>query len=202
MVLDIKTGKIEPLLETAYSEGFKGCNDLNFASNGDLYFTDQGQTGIVDPTGRVYRLKENGDLQRLAQNIPSPNGLTVSTTDKHLYVAVTRSQQIWRLPIMQDGQVSKTGVAIQLSGGVGPDGIEMAADNGLVVCHINMGVWLFDLHMRPTHLVYAEDPKHDHLTNIAFGGPDYKTIYITEALSGDVLTAKLPVAGKKIFGLQ
>jgi len=202
MVLDVKAGKIEPLLETAYSEGFKGCNDLAFASNGDLYFTDQGQTGIVDPTGRVYRLRSNGDLQRLADNIPSPNGITVSTTDKHVYVAVTRSQQIWRLPIMRDLQISKTGVAIQLSGGVGPDGIEMAVDNGLVVCHINMGVWLFDPHMRPTHLVYAEDPKHDHMTNIAFGGSDYKTIYITEALSGDVLTAKLPVAGKRIFGLS
>ena len=202
MVLDVKTGKIEPLLETAYSEGFKGCNDLNFASNGDLYFTDQGQTGIVDPTGRVYRLKENGDLQRLAQNIPSPNGITVSTTDKHVYVAVTRTLQVWRLPLMQDGQVSKTGVAIQLSGGVGPDGIEMTADNGLAVCYINMGVWIFDHHMLPTHFVSSDDAKHDHMTNIAFGGPDYKTAYITEALSGDVLTARMPVAGKKIFGLS
>ena len=51
MVLDTQAGAIEPLLETAYSEGFKGCNDLNFDSQGDLYFTDQGQTGIVDPTG-------------------------------------------------------------------------------------------------------------------------------------------------------
>ena len=202
MVLDVKSGRIEPLLETAYSEGFKGCNDLNFASNGDLYFTDQGQTGIVDPTGRVYRLEPNGDLQRLAQNVPSPNGITVSTTDKHVYVAVTRSQQIWRLPLMHDGQVSKTGVAIQLSGGVGPDGIEMDSENGLVVCHINMGIWRFDAHMLPTHLVYSEDKKHDHMTNIAFGGPDRKTIYITEALSGDVLMAKMPVPGKQLFGLQ
>jgi gluconolactonase len=202
MVLDIKTGKIEPHLETAYSEGFKGCNDLNFASNGDLYFTDQGQTGIIDPTGRVYRLQENGDLQRLASNIPSPNGITVSTTDKHIYVAVTRSQQIWRLPVMRDKQVSKTGVAIQLSGGVGPDGIEIDAENGLVVCHIGMGVWRFDANMLPTHLVYSENPEHNHLTNIAFGGPDFKTIYITEAMSGDVLIAKMPVAGKKLFGQQ
>jgi gluconolactonase len=201
MVLDVKTGKIEPLVETAYSEGFKGCNDLNFASNGDLYFTDQGQTGIADPTGRVYRLEENGNLQRLVSNIPSPNGITVSTTDKHIYVAVTRSQQIWRLPLMHDKQISKTGVAIQLSGGVGPDGIEMDADNGLVVCHIGVGIWRFDANMLPTHLVHAGNPEHNHLTNIAFGGPDYKTIYITEAMSGDVLTAKLPVAGKKIFGL-
>jgi gluconolactonase len=202
MVLDTKNGRIEPLLETAYSEGFKGCNDLNFASNGDLYFTDQGQSGIVDPTGRVYRLKPNGDLHRLAANVPSPNGITVSTTDKHVYVAVTRSQQIWRLPLMHDSQVSKTGVAIQMSGGVGPDGIEMDSENGLLVCHIGTGIWRYDTNMLPTHLVYAENPKHNHLTNIAFGGPEYKTIYITEAMSGDVLVAKMPTAGKKIFGLQ
>ncbi len=202
MVLDVKSGKIESLLGSAYSEGFKGCNDLNFDSKGDLYFTDQGQTGIVDPTGRVYRLKANGDLQRLASNVPSPNGITVSTTDKHVYVGVTRSQQVWRLPVMHDGQISKTGVAVQMSGGVGPDGIEMDSENGLLVCHIGTGVWRFDANMLPTHVVHAENPHHNHLTNIAFGGPDYKTIYITEAMSGDVLTAKVPVAGKKIFGLS
>ena len=57
MVLDPKSGKIEPRLETAFSEGFKGLNDLHFADNGDLYFTDQGQSGIADPTGRVWRLR-------------------------------------------------------------------------------------------------------------------------------------------------
>ena len=202
MVLDTKSGKIEPLLETAYSEGFKGCNDLNFASNGDLYFTDQGQTGIVDPTGRVYRLKENGDLQRLAANVPSPNGITVSTTDKHVYVAVTRSQQIWRLPVMHDLALSKTGVAVQLSGGVaGPDGVEMDAENGILVCQLGVGVWRFDANMLPTHLIHAESDKHHHhLANVAFGGPDRKTVYITESLSGDVLMAKLPVAGKLLYG--
>jgi gluconolactonase len=202
LVLDPTTGTIEPWLETAYSEGFKGCNDLHFASNGDLYFTDQGQTGIVDPTGRVYRLKVHGDLQRLADNIPSPNGITVSTTEQHVYVGVTRAQQVWRLPLMQDGQVSKTGVAVQMSGGLGPDGIEMDADNGLLVCHIGTGVWRYDANMLPTHLVYSENPQHQHLTNLAFGGPDYRTIFITEALSGDVLTAQVPVPGKTIFGLQ
>src|SRR2546425_11464318 len=54
MVLDAGSGKVEPLLETAYSEGFKGVNDLHFAANGDLYFTDQGQTGITDPTRRGF----------------------------------------------------------------------------------------------------------------------------------------------------
>ena len=203
LALDPKTGQLETVLETAFSEGFKGLNDLHFASNGDLYFTDQGQTGIADPTGRVYRLRANGALDRLAANVPSPNGITLSTTEKHCYVGVTRSQQVWRLPIMADGNVSKTGVAIQLSGGAaGPDGIEMDSENGLLVCHLGVGIWRFDANMLPTHLVYSDGPYHHHLDNCAFGGPDLKTIYITEALSGDVLMAKMPVAGKRLFGLQ
>ena len=203
LLLDPKSGKIEVLLGSMYSEGFKGLNDLHFAQNGDLYFTDQGQTGIADPTGRVFRLGANGQLDRLAINVPSPNGITLSTTDKHCYVAATRSQQIWRLPIMADGSVSKTGVAIQLSGGAaGPDGIEMDSENGLLVCHLGVGVWRFDSNMLPTHLIYSKNPHHHHLANIAAGGPDRKTLYITESLSGDILTAELPVAGKKMFAHQ
>lgn len=199
--LDTVTGKIETILETAYSEGFKGLNDLHFASNGDLYFTDQGQTGIADPTGRVFRLRADGGLDRLVSNIPSPNGITLSTTEKHCYVAVTRAQQVWRLPLMADGSISKTGVAIQLSGGAaGPDGIEMDGDNGLLVCHLGVGIWRFDANMLPTHLIYSENPHHHHLANLCFGGPDLKTAYITESLSGDILVAQLPVAGKRMFG--
>jgi gluconolactonase len=202
MLLDGKTGKIEVFLGSMYSESFKGVNDLHFASNGDLYFTDQGQTGIADPTGRVFRLRANGQLDRLALNVPSPNGITLSTTEKHCYVAATRSQQIWRLPLMGDGSVSKTGVAIQLSGGAaGPDGIEMDAENGLAVCQLGVGVWRFDANMLPTHLVHSEDHKHHHLANIAYGGADRKTLYITESLSGDVLAAPMPVAGKLMYGL-
>lgn len=200
--LDPKTAQIETIVGSMYSENFKGVNDLHFASNGDLYFTDQGQTGIADPSGRVFRLKANGQLDRLVLNVPSPNGITLSTTEKHCYVAATRSQQIWRLPIMADGSVSKTGVAIQLSGGVaGPDGIEMDAENGLLVCQLGVGVWRFDSNMLPTHLIYSKDKKHHHLANICFGG-DGKDLYITESMSGDILKARLPVAGKKMFGLS
>jgi gluconolactonase len=200
MVLDAAAGTVAPLLETAYSEGFKGLNDLHFASNGDLLFTDQGQTGIADPTGRVYRLRANGALDRLASNVPSPNGITVNGRNNQVYVAVTRAQQIWRLPLMADGQPSKTGVAIQLSGGhAGPDGIEMDAEDGLVVCHLGIGVWRFDANGLPTHLVHADG--HRLLTNVAFGGPDRKILYITDSANGEILTAQMPVAGKVMFGL-
>ena len=57
------SGEIKPVLDTAFSEGFKGLNDLHFADNGDLYFTDQGQSGIADPSVRVWRLRASGELQ-------------------------------------------------------------------------------------------------------------------------------------------
>jgi gluconolactonase len=50
--------------------------------------------------------------------------------------------------------------------------------------------------------VHSSDPKHHHLSNVAFGGPDLKTLYMTDSISGDVLMAQMPVAGKKLFGQQ
>jgi len=194
--LDPKKGSIEPILETAFSEGFKGLNDLHFADNGDLYFTDQGQSGIADPSGRVYRLRANGELQRLVGNAPSPNGITLNGKNSQVYVAITRAQQIWRLPLMEGGTPSKTGVAIQLSGGhAGPDGIEMDAEDGLVVCHLGVGIWRFDANCLPTHLVHA-GKHHRLMTNVAFRG---KTLYITDSMNGEILSAEMPVAGKKLY---
>jgi gluconolactonase len=199
MLLDAKSGRVEPVLETAFSEGFKGLNDLHFAENGDLYFTDQGQTGIADPTGRVYRLRADGGLERLVDNAPSPNGITLNNRNTQVYVAITRSQQIWRLPLMPGGTLSKTGVAIQLSGGhAGPDGIEMDESDGIVVCHLGVGVWRFDSNCLPTRLAHA-GKSHRLMTNIAFGGPERRTLYITDSLNGEIVTAEMPVPGKKMF---
>ena len=199
MTLDVRRGEVSAFLETAYSESFKGVNDLHFSPNGDLYFTDQGQTGIADPTGRVYRLRTNGDLNRLVSNAPSPNGITFNAATNHLYVAVTRGQQIWRLPFMADGTPSKVGVALQLSGGTGPDGIELDDEGGLVVCHLGIGVWRYDPRGLPTHLIVS--PDNTLMTNVAFGGDDHKTLFITDSLNGRILRARLPVAGGAMYGL-
>jgi len=197
--LDTRRGTLEPVLETAFSEGFKGLNDLHFADNGDLYFTDQGQSGIADPSGRVWRLRKSGELQRLVQNAPSPNGITLNTRNSQAYVAITRAQQVWRLPLMAGGTVSKSGVALQLSGGhAGPDGIEMDAEDGLAVCHLGVGVWRFDSNMLPTHLVHA-GKAHRLMTNLAYKG---KRIYVTDSANGEIMTADLPVAGKKLFSMR
>ena len=136
---------------------------------------------------------------RLVANAPSPNGITLNKKGSQVYVAITRAQQIWRLPLMALGTPSKTGVAIQLSGGhAGPDGIERDDEDGLVVCHLGVGIWRFDSNCLPTHLVHA-GKAHRLMTNIAFRG---RTLYITDSANGEILTAEMPVAGKKMFSMR
>ena len=197
MLLDAASGAVTPLIETRRSESFKGVNDLVFGRDGDLYFTDQGQTGWHDPSGRVYRLGTDGRLDLLIGNVPSPNGLVLNLDETQLWVAVTRANAIWRLPLMHDGGVSKVGTFIQLSGGSGgPDGLALDAEGGLVVAHLGLGVWRFDRLGRPTHHVGPDDA---FCTNVAFGGPENRTLYMTESNRGEILAAEMPVAGKPMF---
>lgn len=196
MSLDPASGKVETALGDADTEGFKGCNDLHFGPDGALYFTDQGQTGLQDPSGRVYRwYPDSGRLDCLIDKVPSPNGLVLDTAGHTLYVAVTRANAVWRLPLSQSQRVVKAGLFLQFSGGrAGPDGLALTRDNGVVVCQTGMGlVWVHDALGIPIAVVRS--PKGLGTTNCAFGGPDGRILYITESDSGSILRAELPVAG-------
>lgn len=198
MLLDPASGKITPLVARYHRERFKGVNDLTFASNGDLYFTDQGQSDLADPTGRVYRYTAAGVLQCIANCVPSPNGLVLNAKEDTLFVAATRANAVWRLPLAPDGTVARMGVQIQLSGGRGPDGIAIDENDGLVVTHPDMGaVWIFNHRGEPLYRV--QSCFSDVVTNVAFGGPDRKTIYITDSGGGCILMARVPVAGRVLY---
>jgi gluconolactonase len=198
MAFDPKGGRVEPVLENVRREGFKGTNDLTFASNGDLYFTDQGQTGLQDPSGRVFRLRHNGDVDCLIDKVPSPNGLVLSKDEKTLFLAVTRANQIWRVPLHPDGTTSKVGAFITMSGGSGPDGIALGNDGSLAVAHVGLGaVWIFDRLGEPrSRLVSCEELS---TTNVAFGGSANKTLFITESDSGTILMADVGIAGRALY---
>jgi gluconolactonase len=201
MVLDPRSGTVEPFLERVHLQSFKGVNDLVFASNGDMYFTDQGQTGHHDPSGRLYRLRSSGQLDCVLDRIPSPNGLVLNKAESAIFLAVTRANAIWRVPLMNDGSASKVGTFIQMSGGSGPDGLAIDEDDNLAICHVGLGsVWLFSALGEP--MLRIRSPKGHLTTNCAYGGPDGKTLFITESKSGTVLTARMPVAGRAMFSHQ
>jgi len=198
MQLDPVRGTVTPVVSRYAGEHFRGLNDLCFASNGDLYFTDQGQTGLQDPTGRVYCLRASGRLDLLIDRVPSPNGLVLNGKENTLFVAATRGNAVWRLPLTPDGKVSRTGIFIQLSGGRGPDGMAIDEQDGLAVAHPDMGaVWVFNHRGEPT--LRIQSPRSDLVTNVAYGGPDRKTLYIVDSEAGCILTAPVPVAGRMMY---
>jgi gluconolactonase len=199
LVLDPSGGTPTPCLETANSEGFRGLNDMIFARNGDLYFTDQGQSGLHDPSGRVFRLSADGKLTCVMRNIPSPNGIVLGLKEDIIYVNVTRANAVWRLPLTPAREVTKAGVFLQLSGGLGgPDGIAIDETGGLAVAHAGLGcVWLFDRLGEPVARI--KSCTGIRTTNLAYGGPDRRTLYITESESGTILKAKVPHPGNVLF---
>jgi gluconolactonase len=194
VILEVATGQVRPHLARRNSEGFKGVNDLIFDSSGNLYFTDQGQTGLHDPTGRVYRLGVDCRLNLLVSNVPSPNGIVLSNDGRFLYVAATRGNCVWRMPLLPDGSVSKAGQFFTSHGPSGPDGLAMDEAGRLYVANPGLGVvWVLDRFAEPEIVLVG--PRGASLTNLAFGGSDRRTLYCTDSTHGNVLVAQMDVAG-------
>lgn len=199
MRLDAKAGTVTPFLERRNSERFRGVNDLTFDAQGNLYFTDQGQTGLHDPTGRVYRLSLEGKLDVLLHNCPSPNGLVLSPDEKVLFVAMTRGNCVWRVPLQADGSVSKVGQFFTSYGPSGPDGLAMRADGHLLVANPGLGyVWVLNHRAEPVEVIRS--PAGTSLTNLCFGGPDGKTLLMTESTTGTILGVEMPEGGARVYG--
>lgn len=200
VTLDPDTGAVITVISDGIDEPFRGINDLTFSSAGDLYFTDQGVHGLENPSGRVFVLRANGRLELLLRNLPGPNGIVLTPGDRELYIAVTRANAVWkvRLDIFPEGPLVRLGTFVQLSGGVGPDGMAMGEDGSFAVAHFGLGgVWVLNRIGVPIALVESA-VGHD-TTNLAFGGPERRDGYITESDSGTILRATLPIVGARLF---
>ncbi|HTS84544.1 MAG TPA: SMP-30/gluconolactonase/LRE family protein [Usitatibacter sp.] len=179
------------------SESFKGVNDLTFDFEGNCYFTDQGQTGLHDPSGRVYRLRADGRLDLLIDGIPSPNGVALDAAGKFIFVAVTRANQVWRGPLLADGSVSKIGAFRTFFGTSGPDGMAVDADNRVVVAHASLGgAFVCNAKAEVTHFV--KSPAGSTVTNVAYR-PGTSTLVMTESETGAILEAQLPAKGAPLY---
>lgn len=200
MLLDVDAGRLTPHIEGPEKERFKGVNDLVFASTGDLYFTDQGATGLHDPTGRVYRMAPDKRLTLILDTVPSPNGIVLDLSETMIFVAATRSSAVWNVPMSPTGVLVKVGMFSRLPAG-GPDGMAIDVEGNIAVANPGLGVvWLFDRRGLPTARV--DSCAGHHTTNIAYGGPDNQWLYITEGDSYSVLRAKMSHPGLPMFSHQ
>jgi gluconolactonase len=192
---DVSLRKLTPVVTHFVGQRFLGVSHLLFASNGDLYFSDAGQSGLHAPVGAVYRLTAGGDLQCLIKDVPGPTGLALTANEDMLLLAVAGDNAIWRAPLLEGG-VSKVGRYISLSGGwgsrAGPGGIATDSDDNVYVAHQGLGaMWMFDKRGEPKYRV--DSSRGDWVTGLTIDPTDPRTLFITEAQTGVVLKASLPM---------
>jgi sugar lactone lactonase YvrE len=142
---------------------------------GDLYFSDSGRWGGGD--GCVYRLRKSGKAEWWSGPYFFANGLSLSRAGDALFVVESQRDRVMRVPIASDGSA---GTAEVYASGLAriPDGAALdCAGNLFVTCYATDCIY----RVRPDRTVelFAFDPEGTILarpTNVAFGGPDGKTM--------------------------
>ncbi len=156
---------------------FNSPNDVTIAADGTVYFTDPNyQRGnradeMTGMTG-VFRVR-NGQVELVDGTLSQPNGIALAPDGATLYVAATATNQIFRYPIGPDGAV---GPRTQLATLNTPDGVTIDCAGNLYWVSNNEGlVHVFAPDGRELGTVRAGR----NTTNVAFGGPDGQTLFIT-----------------------
>ena len=154
--------ELETILGHRNSESFKGVNDLTFDSDGNCYFTDQGQPGLHASE------RSRTGCARMASSIsPSaafqaPMASRSDTTGMVIFIAVTRANAVWRGPLLADGSVTKVASFRTFFGTSGPDG--MAADAGQRASSSRTRVWRGAFYLnsaRRNHPLHQVSRGHD-----------------------------------------
>lgn len=180
-------GEIEVIASHWDGKELNSPNDVVGSSDGSLWFSDptggrQEHVGIprdqeLDFVG-FFRVAPDGELQLMADDFQVSNGLCFSPDEKYLYVNDTTKENIRRFR-HEDGKLSDDTVWCEMPGSGFPepgcpDGMKTLSDGRIVATGPN-GVWVID--PSGEHLETLETP--DMATNMAFGGDDWKTLFIT-----------------------
>ena len=201
---NIETGAVEILADSFEGKKLNNPNDVTFDSKGRLYFSDRptpnptsDQTGIHG----VYRIDIDGSLHRILAEpeIQKPNGLVISPDDSIFYLIEShpdlgKARMILAYDLMEDGTLRNRRIFHNFYPGRSGDGMTIdAAGNLWVAAGLNRtrntsetldtkaGVYVFSPEGEQLDFYPINE---DTVTNVAFAGPDLKTLYLT---SGDKL---------------
>ena len=168
------------LVQTFMGSRFDSPNDLAIRSDGTIYFSDpdyQSMNGGPQTKQRVYKVAPGSTTATVVdENRQQPNGVTLSLDEMSLFVS--GGDGIFKYPIDAQGNAG-TGVrfANNVSSG---DGMVMDCAGNLYVA-ANGNVTLMVL--SPTGTMVASTQVQG-ITNVAFGGGDHKTLYVTAMGNG------------------
>jgi gluconolactonase len=195
-------GPITILADSYKGKKLNSPNDLVYKSDGSLYFTDP-PYGLrtqkdTDPEKQlsvngVYRLPHaldqkagsapsNAELQLLVTNLTRPNGIAFSPDEKYLYVNNSEPKKIWmRYTVKPDGTLTGAKLLYDATSDTrpgAPDGMKVD-EQGNIYSAGPGGVWIFTPEGKPLGTILSSEK----VSNVAWAGPDRKTLYITASSS-------------------
>lgn len=199
-----KGGWIESVTEDGRSEiiysEFRGNplrapNDIAFDAEGGFYFTDsQHGTRQSRPFGQIYYCRpDKGTIDLVAEEVLLPNGIAITGDGRSVIAVETIPRLVVRFDVCRPGVLGDKQVVATLPEGCLPDGIAVDVDGNVVCAGLGIGIVIaVDAAGNEVRRIKMEctDP-----TNLAFGGPQHNTLFVTEGVLGRVVTIDWPSRG-------
>jgi len=172
-------GRNTVLLDTYGSRALNGPNDVWVRPDGALYFTDPfyprtwwTHDSMPQDGQHVYFLSaDHQRLVRVIEDLTKPNGITGTPDGRSLFVADTRANRTYRYDIAPDGSASGKTLVVEH----GSDGMTLDDEGHLYLT--GNGVMVFDQQGR--QIDHFRIPEEKWTGNVAFGGKDHQTLFIT-----------------------
>ena len=190
--VDMETQKISVY---AHEPTMNQPNDLAIGANDIIYASDPNWGAS---TGQIWRVDTDGKVTLLEADMGTTNGVEVSPDEKILYVNESVQRNIWAYDLSLDGEISNKRLLIQFPD-FNMDGMRCDIEGNLYVTRHGKGTVA---KLSPEGDVLLEVELTGKLcTNIAFGGSDGSTCYVTMADRGnvEVFRADLPGRSWKLF---
>lgn len=169
-------------------------NDIVIDLNGNIFFSNPARG---DGESSVVRIRPDGTAAVVATDQTYPNGIAISPDGKTLYANDLMSGGIiWKYPLNASGDIG-TGEQLIKVGGF-PDGMTVA-ESGNIYCALNADAKVIVVSPSGAVLREIQFPKGSGVTNMCFGGPDFKTLYVTLGRAGKVYAIPNDEPGMKPF---
>lgn len=208
--VDLVTGTVKTLYTSTGDIKLCGPNDIVFDRHGGFWFTDHGKSRHRerDRVGVFYAHADGSFIREVIFPLENPNGIGLSPDGDTLYVAETYTCQLWAFELAGPGEIAPHP---NLFGHGGrflhrPAGFRfydsMAIERGGNICVATVGesgISVVSPDGTPIDFVPTPDP---FTTNICFGGPDFRTAYITLSGTGRVVTTRWPRPGAALHNLS
>jgi gluconolactonase len=187
-------GAVEVLVDRYEGKRLNRPNDVVCKSDGSLYFTDPGlRVPLAEREltyAGVYRVSPDGTTTLIA-DCEYPNGLAFSPDERVLYVANTRwTAYIHAIELDAGGGPIRRRIFADMSSdetdGV-PDGLKVDVE-GRVYCTGPGGTWVFAPDGPRLGIIRTPEVP----ANLAFGGPDLRTLFFTARTSVYTRRVKMP----------